>query len=205
MTRLFLKIKRFRKFFIEFGLKLASDVTNKSINTGDTHFKNIDSSVPFCFVQISIESVLNTLGHLKVSKSTGPDEFPAKMLRIAADVMAPSLIYIFNLSLSTGMFVDDWRNARVCAIYKDGSKHVIGNYRPISVQPIVSKVFKQEMFQQLCRHLNKNNLISKFQSSLHPGHSTPTALIQMRDTQFTNKGRGMGQGHADWSGTSRYS
>ena len=48
-----------------------------------------------------------TLRYLKVSKSTGTDKIPAKMLRIAADVVAPSLTFIFNLSLSTGIFVDE--------------------------------------------------------------------------------------------------
>jgi hypothetical protein len=34
------------------------------------------------------------------------------MLKIAAHIIAPSLTYIFNLSLSTGIFIDDWKNAR---------------------------------------------------------------------------------------------
>ena len=103
-------------------------------------------SPSFHFTYIPVENVLTTLRYLKVSKSTGTDKIPAKMLRIAADVIAPSLTYIFNLSLSTGIFVDDWKNARVTPIHKDGSKLVMGNYRPISVLPIISKIFEQEFF-----------------------------------------------------------
>ena len=44
------------------------------------------------------------------------------MLRIAADIIAPSLTYIFNLSISTGVFVDDWKDARVTPIYKEGDR-----------------------------------------------------------------------------------
>jgi hypothetical protein len=47
---------------------------------------------------IPVDNVLKTLRHLNVSK--GADKIPAKMLRIAADIIAPSLTYIFNLSLS---------------------------------------------------------------------------------------------------------
>ena len=72
------------------------------------------------------------------------------MLRIAADVIAPSLTFIFNLLLSTGIFDDDCKNARVTPIYKDGSKLVMGNYRPISLQlPILSKIFEQEIFMEM--------------------------------------------------------
>jgi hypothetical protein len=34
------------------------------------------------------------------------------MLKFAAHIIAPSLTYIFNLSLSTGIFINDWKNAR---------------------------------------------------------------------------------------------
>jgi hypothetical protein len=71
------------------------------------------------------------------------------MLKIVANIIAPSLTYIFNLSLSTGIFIDDWKNARVNSIYKEGSRRNMGNYRPISILPILSKVFEKEVFRQI--------------------------------------------------------
>ena len=59
-----------------------------------------------------MENVLNTLRHLNVSKGTGLDKIPAKMLRIAANITATSLTYIFNLSISTGVFVDNWNDLK---------------------------------------------------------------------------------------------
>ena len=94
-------------------------------------------------------------------------------MRVAADVIALFLTFIFNLSLSTGEFVDDWKLA-------------IGNYRPISVLPIISKIFELEIFQQLYKYMNENNLISKFQSGFRLGYSTISALIQMCDVWFNN-------------------
>ena len=74
-----------------------------SPNNVHTYLKLPDSDSPsFYFTYIPVESVLMTLRYLKVSKSTGTDKIPAKILRIAADVIAPSLTFIFNLSLSTG-------------------------------------------------------------------------------------------------------
>ena len=137
-----------------------------------------------------MENVLKTLRHLNVSKGTGLDKIPAKMLRIAADIIAPSLTYIFNLSILTGVFVDNWKDARVIPIHKEGDRRTLGNYRPISILPIVSKVFEKEIFKQLYKHLNENNLISKFQSGFRPGHSTITALIQMCDNWYENMDNG---------------
>ena len=160
----------FNDYFINIGPKLASDVTRLSSNNVNTYLKlPVSDSPSFHFTYIAVENVLTTLRYLKVSKSTGTDQIPAKMLRITADVIALSLTFIFNLSLSTGIFVDDWKNARVTPIHKDGSKLVMGYYRPISVLLIISKIFEQEIFQKLYKYVNENNLISKFQSGFRPG------------------------------------
>ena len=57
----------------------------------------------------------------------------------------------------------------------------MGNYRPISIQPIISKVFEKEVFQQLYHYLKVNSILSKFCSGFRPLHSTVSALIQMCD------------------------
>ena len=92
-----------------------------TINSVETYLENNESIIPsFRFMPIPVENVLKTLRQLNISKGSGLDKIPAKMLRIAADIIAPSLTYIFNLPISTGVFVDDWKDARVIPIYKEG-------------------------------------------------------------------------------------
>ncbi len=110
----------------------------------------------------------------------------AKVLRISADIIAPSLTYIFNLSLYTGIYIDEWKRARVIPIYKYEDRRKCENYRPISILPIVSKVFEREVFRQLYAYLSNNSLLSKFQSGFQPKHSTLSALIQMCDDLLKN-------------------
>jgi hypothetical protein len=114
------------------------------------------------------------------------------MLRIAADIIAPflKLTYILNLSLSTGVSVENWKDAKVKPICKEGNKRTLGNYRPILILPIISKDFGKEIFTQLYKHLNENFLTFKFQSGFRPGHSTITALIQMCDNWYENMDNG---------------
>ena len=49
-------------------------------------------------------------------------------------------------SLDTGIYVDDWKRARVIPIYKSEDRRKCENYRPISILPIVSKVFERDVF-----------------------------------------------------------
>ena len=55
------------------------------------------------------------------------------------------------------------------------------NYRPISILPIISKVFEKEVFQQLYHYLKVSSILSKFRSGFRPLHSTVSVLIQICD------------------------
>jgi hypothetical protein len=103
------------------------------------------------------------------------------MLKIAANIIAPSLTYIFNLSLSTGIFIDDWKNARVNPIYKEGSRPKMGNYRPISILPILSKVFEKEVFRQIYQYFNVNLLLSKFCCSSRLHNIGPRKFLRLAE------------------------
>ena len=43
--------------------------------------------------------------------------------------------------------------ARVIPIYKSENRSKCENYRPISILPIISKVFEREVFNQIYRYL----------------------------------------------------
>ena len=181
----------FNDYFINIGPKLAAESTSNSSNNVHKYLKTDKLNYTFfSFENVLVDNVLLTLRHLQTSKSTGLDNISAKMLKIAANIIAPSLTYIFNLSLSTGIFIDDWKNARVNPIYKEGSRRNMGNYRPISILPILSKVFEKEVFRQIYQYFNVNLLLSKFQSGFRPDYSTLSALIQMCDNWFENMDNG---------------
>ena len=59
-------------------------------------------------------------------------------------MIAPSLTFIYNntfliflISLSSRIFVDEWKNARVYSVYKDNDRRDLGSYRSISILPII--------------------------------------------------------------------
>ena len=85
----------------------------------------------FSFQRINVQKVIKLLKAIDVSKATGLDKIPNRLLKIAADVVAPSLTGIFNQSLVTGIFPSDWKMAKVSPIFKNGSKSDLNNYRPI--------------------------------------------------------------------------
>ena len=173
-----------------FRISVSKCVSVKNI--AQTTSDNINSFLcaEFKFSPIPVDNVVSTLRGLKANKTTGLDKIPPKILKLSASIVAPSLTYIFNLSLATGIYIDDWKRARVTPIFKSGDRRQCANYRPISILPAVSKVFEKEVFRQVYGYLTENCMLSKFQSGFRPKHCTVTALIQMCDEWLENMDNG---------------
>ena len=76
----------------------------------------------FKFQVISVAKVVGLLQSLNPYKSTGIDKIPAKIIRIAAPVVADSLTKIFNAAMPiySETVPSDWKVARVIPLHKSG-------------------------------------------------------------------------------------
>ena len=177
-------------FFVNIGKELASEIESDT-EINDIDFRsNRQRDIIFNFSEIHIDEVRQQLSNLKISKSTGVDNIQAKVLKLAASIIAPSLIWIFNLSVKTGIYVNEWKKARVVPIHKSNDRQRCENYRPISILPVVSKILERSVFNQIYKFLNDNSLLSKYQSGFRPKNSTLTAVLQMCDTFYENMDNG---------------
>ena len=80
---------------------------------------------------------------LKSKRSCGYDEITTEILKISSVFIVSPLTYICNRMLSTGTFLDRLKYSEIKPIYKKGDKTLIMNYRPISLLPVFSKIFKK--------------------------------------------------------------
>jgi hypothetical protein len=87
--------------------------------------------------------VVAALRSLDVSKASGPDGIPARLLKETAEEIAPSLTLFYNKSLQTGVNGNAWKLANVVPIHKKENKDYVENYRPISLLSIISKVLER--------------------------------------------------------------
>ena len=176
-------------FFTEVGPSLSGDVTEVD-KSFDEFLTATDKN--FVFEKTTPTRVFALLSKLCRSKATGLDNISAKLLRECPDLLAESLTHMFNQSLMTGIFPDEWKSARVTPLYKNsGKRSDPTNYRPISVIPVVAKVFERIIYDQLYHYLTKNNFLSCHQSGFRSLHSTLTALIEATDSWALDIDRGL--------------
>ena len=94
----------FNNHFTNIGQSLAQEIPCTDIDP--LAYVNPVDGV-FSFQRINIQKVIKLLKAIDVSKATGLDKIPNRLLKLAADVVALSLTGIFNQSLVTGIFPSD--------------------------------------------------------------------------------------------------
>ena len=60
-------------------------------------------------------------------------------------------------------------------------KTEVGNYRPVSILSVPSKVFERVVYDQVEAYLDRKRLLKKFQSGFRSRFSTDTCLIHLTD------------------------
>jgi hypothetical protein len=80
---------------------------------------------------ITEEELLKVVGKLRSRFSLGFDKIPTSLVKHCIRFITKPLTFIFNLSLSSGVFPKLMKIAKVQPVFKKGRKQDISNYRPI--------------------------------------------------------------------------
>ena len=166
---------------------------SKQIKDVDVSYEEFlsETNEEFHFETLAQSQVLLHLTKLCRTKVTGLDSISARLLRECPDLISKSLTRIFNQSIVTGIFTDEWKNARITPLFNNAGKRIDPfNYRPISIIPVVAKVFERIIYDQLHNYLVANSLLSSHQSGFRSLHSTVTTLLEATDSWSLNIDRG---------------
>ena len=120
----------------------------------------------------------NTFARCCLANSQPKNSHPT--LKETVSSITPMITAIFNMSLSTGTCPDSWKSSLIVPIPKSGDSSNPGNYRPISLLPIVSKLLEKHICDLLCEHLD----ISDQQWGFQACKSTTNAILSATNEWF---------------------
>ena len=91
---------------------------------------------------ISTGCLKKIIKKLKSKHSSGTDGLSQKQLKSGVPTLAGPLHNIINKSISTGEFLNNWKEAIVTPALKKGDKTEFENYRPVSCLPAAAKLLE---------------------------------------------------------------
>ena len=112
----------------------------------------------FCIPLITKETVEADRSKIPSNKATGLDGISVRVLKEALPAIYSSLALIYNASISNGVFPVAFKIVKVLPLHKRDSIQERGNYRPISVLPILSKPLERHIASAYLQYLTSDNL-----------------------------------------------
>ena len=176
-------VEKFNNFFASIGPSLASkiDTSGKKVFSAYLHGQ-IEHR--FIFTPVTTEHVNVVITKFEPKTSTGHDNLSMKLLKRIAPHITDPLRLIINQSLATGIFPANLKVAKVLPLFKKGDEKLLDNYRPISLLPVLSKVFEKVVYNQVYEYFTLHKLFYKSQYGFRKGHSTELACLELLDRVF---------------------
>ncbi|KAJ8712619.1 hypothetical protein PYW07_005461 [Mythimna separata] len=185
----------------------ASHFSSAFSNLKATHYEPVsdyllnmkNNSLPLTTPVIDHATLFNKLKALDVRKGAGPDGIPPIFITKCASSLVCPLVIIFTKSLSSGVFPDSWKKAKVVPIYKNDEKDHCNNYRPISILSTFAKIFESLICPHLQSHLKL--YLSDSQHGFVGSRSTSTNLATFTEmlTNAIDRGKQVDVIYTDFS------
>ena len=155
-------------------------------NTDPLRFVKHDKSSSFFMKSTTTEEILKLIDSLDTKNAPGSDRISCYLIKLTRDIIVPVLCNLFNTCMSVCIFPDVFKIAEVKSLFKGGDKRVRGNYRPISLLPLFSKLFEKVIAKRLRSYFEANNILTYHQFGFRKSHSTELAVTNLYDALLKN-------------------
>ena len=135
-------------------------------------------------VIITHTEIVDQLKILKVNQSYGPDQISPYILNKCRETLSYPIWKLIKWSFESETLPYWWKRANITPIHKKGAKDVVGNYRPVALTSIVCKILEKILFKHIYNFLNKEQLLSKYQSGFCPGDGTSYQLLDLMNDLY---------------------
>jgi len=124
---------------------------------------------------VTEEEVISLTKGLKGKPTAGYDDIPESVVKQCIQLIKGPLAHIYNVSLNSGVFPDEWKTAKVKPLYKKGDRYNMLKYRPISIIPVFAKLLERLMYNRIS-FLYDNKIFTEAQNGFRKGKCIETAV-----------------------------
>ena len=123
--------------------------------------------------KFKLSEVRSMVNRLRSTKAPGYDLITGQILKELPDVGIKAITLIFNSILRIGYFPGQWKVSQIIPLLKPGKPaEEVTSYRPISLLPILSKLFEKLLSTRLQPLLQDQRIIPDHQFGFRRHHAT---------------------------------
>ena len=137
-----------------------------------------------------IDEVMKGLRRLKKGKAVASDLISNDMLKATADIIAPTLVNMFNRIIISEFPPETWDLGIIIPLFKSGVANDVNNYRGITINSCLSKLFMMLMNDRLQVRCDEKNLIYYNQIGFRKGFRPADHVFTLKtliDQAFSKK------------------
>ena len=135
----------------------------------------VNNQAKFSFQPVSVYTVKEVIEGLPSNKATA-GEIPIKILKESGFTFE-YLTSCVNEAILSGKFPDSLKLSNIVPVHKKKDPTDKCNYRPVSILPLLSKVFEKTMYDQL--YIYMNNFLNELLCGFRKAHSAQHALFKL--------------------------
>ena len=125
-----------------------------------TAIQNAYKGSSFSFSTVEKVDVTREIQNFSKKKAIQDDGIPVKILKENVSIFAEYICTFCNHTITTSKFPSFLKIANITPIFKKGSKNKKKNFRPVSILPVLLKIFEKVMSKRLSTFFE--NILSKF-------------------------------------------
>ena len=169
--------EKFNEYYVNVAANLLRDL--EPINAGLCKEALNDNAFSMFLKPTNPAEVSKIISGLRNNKTPGFDGITAEVLKLSNEILSPVLSELINRSFERGIFPDCLKLAKVTPIPKSGNDREVSNFRPISILPVISKVFERAMYTRVYHYFERFHLFKSSQFGYRRKRSTVDAIIQI--------------------------
>ena len=174
----------FNSYLANIGKETNENVGKPNMGAKDYLMKHVQKNqFSLLFSDVNSENVIDACKKFTNKTSSDAAGFQQYVILQDIDILAPVLAHLINISQQKGVFPENAKIARVIPVYKNkGDKHLYGNYRPISLLPIFSKIMERLIYNKVFDFLVRYEILFESQYGFRSGHNTTHATLDFAQT-----------------------
>lgn len=139
----------------------------------------INKKLHFKFREVSYIEVRDAIDNIKNKSSKDIYDMNIILIKSLKNLLIIPLTKLINNSIIKGIYPSCFKQNKVIPIFKKGSKLDVNNYRPITLIPVLSKIYEYLLKSQLYEYFEYNNLFTSSQYGFRLNKSTTSAITEL--------------------------